>query len=922
MIHRRIFHLFTTMLFAICGISWLYGTTVVYSHPFKFVGKLQITHNNSIPEMPVANWIVERVDAPKWFALMSGRSLCLDSEGHAHIAYGGDMLYYAWFDGVAWQREVVDNSEYEVGTYASLALDSHDIPHISYVDYSHKDLKYATLVEGEWVTQVVDHGYSLGSPPSLAIDSHDNPHISHYDDNSHSLKYASWLSATGWISETVPGTSYPKYASLALDSEDNPHISYYDEVGRHLMYAAWSSATGWDVQTVDSSLLVGEYASIALDVTGYPHISYFDKNHQALKYAFLSEGGNWSLQTIDDSAHVGWFNSLALDNNGNPHVSYLSASNLDADDGTLKYAVWSTATGWVSQTVIATGDMGWFSSLALDNDGYPHISHVSHGDYTLQYTSWNPVINWTSQTVDYAGNTGIQPSLALNSNDEPRISYYNGTAGNFKYAMWITGMGWVSQTIESTYGVGWYSSLALDDTDNPHISYQDSNLHDLKYAAWTTDTGWLSQTVDSAIYLSDQTSLKIDSIGDPHIAYYDLIDRALKYATWTSNTGWISQTVDNHGDAGKGASLILDANDNPHISYHGDGLQYAVWTSATGWITQSVDSYYGAGVATSLALDDAGNPHISYYDYGKHLLRYATWAPATGWISQTVSEEELSIRRTSLAVDHNGQVHLSYCAYSFIQDGGGVKSLQYITGALDTGWTAHTVDTIWCDYPSLALDSNNYPHISYQDLYNHDLKHAYMGYLPLEANPGGPYTLMEGSSLSLDGSDSTGSIELYEWDLDYDGILFDIDAIGVTPMFDATLLDGPSGFTIALRVTDDTMLTDIVTTTIQILNGTPVVDAGMPQTVTVGTAVSFMGTFTDPGITDSHIITWDFDDGSQITGTVSPTHIFTTTGVYTVMLQVQDDDGAIGSDTLVVVVVSDESSQIYLPMVQKMALNP
>ena len=43
----------------------------------------------------------------------------------------------------------------------------------------------------------------------------------------------------------------------------------------------------------------------------------------------------------------------------------------------------------------------------------------------------------------------------------------------------------------------------------------------------------------------------------------------------------------------------------------------------------------------------------------------------------------------------------------------------------------------------------------------------------------------------------------YEWDLDYDGTSFNVDATGVSPTFDASGIDGPDSRTVALRVTDD-----------------------------------------------------------------------------------------------------------------------
>jgi hypothetical protein len=46
-------------------------------------------------QSPAGGWEIECVDCPKQFEFMTERSLQLDSEGHPHIAAGGNHLYYA-----------------------------------------------------------------------------------------------------------------------------------------------------------------------------------------------------------------------------------------------------------------------------------------------------------------------------------------------------------------------------------------------------------------------------------------------------------------------------------------------------------------------------------------------------------------------------------------------------------------------------------------------------------------------------------------------------------------------------------------------------------------------------------------------------------------------------------------------------------
>src|SRR5688500_16075580 len=48
-------------------------------------------------------WTFERVDAPQAFSNLTNRSLRLDSNNNPRIAYGGDHLYYARFDGTSWK---------------------------------------------------------------------------------------------------------------------------------------------------------------------------------------------------------------------------------------------------------------------------------------------------------------------------------------------------------------------------------------------------------------------------------------------------------------------------------------------------------------------------------------------------------------------------------------------------------------------------------------------------------------------------------------------------------------------------------------------------------------------------------------------------------------------------------------------------
>ena len=174
------------------------------------------------------------------------------------------------------------------------------------------------------------------------------------------------------------------------------------------------------------------------------------------------------------------------------------------------------------------------------------------------------------------------------------------------------------------------------------------------------------------------------------------------------------------------------------------------------------------------------------------------------------------------------------------------------------------------------------------------------------ADAGTGYSVNEGSSVSLSGaasSDSDGTIVSWEWDFDYDGSTFDADATGMSPLFSAAGLDGPTVRTVALRVTDDDGAVHIVTVNVTVVNVAPAASAGTDQTVVAGTQVSLSGGHTDAGAADTHSYSWDvLHNGQSVASGAGASFSFTPSaaGTYVVTLTVTDDDGASATSTVTV----------------------
>jgi len=364
----------------------------------------------------------------------------------------------------------------------------------------------------------------------------------------------------------------------------------------------------WFISEVDSTW--GSHVSVAIDESGTTYISYYDSDNTALKMAkYVGLGGNcgpdngWSCETVDNSGDVGQYSSIAIDPTTNlPGIAYWDTTQ------DLKLAT-AWAGGWI--IIIVDRSHGPIS-LKIDSTGAAHIAYSKYGE--LKY----------AKGVGSGGNCG---------------------GGNYRCVI-----------IDCGNGSCLYASLALDGSDQPRIAYYDNSGKDLWYAqpssAGNCGPGntWKCSQVDTTGDVGQYASLDVDDSNISHLAYYDATNGKLMYAVYVGAGGncvfpglWQCEEIANMGAQGthprtRDVSLAVDKAGFPIIAYSwyygtpysGRGFSRARPASALGlqsgncpqqdlWQCEGIESGFSTGNYSAIAVHPSGLATIAY-SYGNTVL--------------------------------------------------------------------------------------------------------------------------------------------------------------------------------------------------------------------------------------------------------------------------------------------------------------
>ena len=620
-------------------------------------------------------------------AVRNACDVAVDSNKKIHIVINDadkDLRYITNADG-SWDAEDVmgsSSSSLDTGRFVKLAIDSQDYVHITYAEeisgsnskvyYQNKNPSTGSWSTREEVSWHADY-------PAIAIDSHDYVHLIYgYTSGGDSIVYASNYGggSIGYIRQVhSSGTDYLE-PSIVVDNNDDIHVTAgYGSNKRLVSGTVIGTGNGikddpgsWrPVISTISSCEVSPSLPQGLSVnnqrctlSGTP--TEVASNQSYTVWANTSSGDSFStnlwLRVVNSAPSISYnYNSFNLINN-----TTMSPTAIPTNSG-----------GPIPSRVIDVGSVDNQSSIAIDSNGYMHISYRDSTNKTLMYAT-DKSGSWVTTTVDSTSNSGTQSKIALDSNDNVHIVHFSWPNWNLRYTSNSSGS-WVSTILDSGYS-GHSPSIVIDSNDNIHISHVWlSSAYKMRYG--TNSSGsWIFTSVSNFTTLhypsafSATTSMVLDSNEIPHITYtcHGPTDRDLCYTTNASGS-WVWQTLETSGNIGYDNSISIDSNNYLHISYYdqtnGD-LRYATNKSGS-WVYTSIDQTGDVGQDTSIGIDSDDNVHISYYDETNRNLKYATNSSGI-WVNSTIdshldigtSLSSAASGSTSIFVESNDRVHISY----------------------------------------------------------------------------------------------------------------------------------------------------------------------------------------------------------------------------------------------------------------------
>ena len=313
------------------------------------------------------------------------------------------------------EQAEISEIDAETGVHAAAAVDSSGRIWIAYADIDDGTINVAFRDDDEWHIEPILSGAARTRPE--------------------------------WIGRSI---------SMAIGANDEILVAYFDTQDSDLKLAQRNDEI-WVLDVVDTKPLAGIDVSLAVGADSTLHLAYLDLGDGDLRYAY-GQPGDWTIEVLDSEEYVGNDPGIVVTDEGRVHISYYYCGSLSAScsEGQLRYGVREPGGDFSSEVVDSTDDSGWYTWLALDSEGTPHISYYCHGAEQLRYAT-RVDGQWRTEVVDEGPGSGEFSSLVL-LGGRPFVAYHGGEDESLWIAEQSSDGAWNTNLVDSG-NVGNFASL-------------------------------------------------------------------------------------------------------------------------------------------------------------------------------------------------------------------------------------------------------------------------------------------------------------------------------------------------------------------------------------------------------------------------------------------------------------------------------
>jgi hypothetical protein len=649
-------------------------------------------------------------------------SMVAGQDGRIHLVYSQKQLYYAIWDGTAWQRSVVAHNGFlDNRLTIALALDANDSPHLLYYDDATATLNYTMLTSDGWQNQVLLEN-CREMALALQIDREGNPHIVYFQQgNNAELIYLRWQ-PDGWQREVIGHYDSLWNLHFAFTTAGQPQI-IYGACNDCALFYAFRDEGQWHIEQIDAG---GSDFGAAFDGDGAPYLA-LPASYDGVSVVTVRQRqeGQWQEHRIADLAANTQIDALeiAFDAANQPHFIYQARTN-----GNCHWLEYLRLSDEIPQRSAITpvscddsSDIRYYyydPTLLLDRSGQPHFSFRQYwwdesravDYYGLFHTTLNSAASWQSEEIARIDYAPASLSLVLTQDDFPRLSYVQ--SGSLWFSQPTT-TGWQRQAVEQDDIVNRIHDLVLDQAGQPHIGYFNHTRGELRYASYNGQE-WQRETVmvNSAI---SWLKLALDSQDQPHFLFLVALDNyscALHY-TWRAEGSWHDSLLTSRA-SNSDIDLVMDQTDRPHILFRENSqIFYGLADATGGWQMETVAVISGWIWDVSLALDHDQQPHLIFFSdqghYRDDMDLHYFHRTSRGWQESV----DFFIGRVAgtLRLDRAERPYV----FSYPREYGGNLQYQYLDGQ---EWR-RMILTEEFEMPNsgaqFVLDSRDTPHLAYYD---------------------------------------------------------------------------------------------------------------------------------------------------------------------------------------------------------------